>query len=139
MLVRLFVRVSAAAALLVSVWAVSRPHDSGATSEIRPIGAPRGPVRITQFYASTGIVLAGQKARLCYGVENAKSVQISPYLSSVAPVANRCLEIVPEHTTHYAILAEGFDGHTATRFFTIVVQVPHEITRETVQMVRWLQ
>jgi hypothetical protein len=40
----------------------------------------------------------------------------------VAPAANRCLDIVPEHTTHYTILAEGFDGNVVTRVITLVVE-----------------
>jgi len=64
----------------------------------------------------------GDKALLCYGVANAKSVRISPSIVPVAPASNRCLEIVPEHTTHYTILAEGFDGKLATRFLTLVVE-----------------
>jgi len=131
MLARLFYRISAAAILLTAVLGLSRVHDSGALLRIRPVGALRGPVRITQFYASTGLVLAGQKAQLCYGVENAKSVQISPLFSSVYPAVSRCLEVVPERTTHYAIMAEGFDGRTATRFCTLVVETPPEAPRET--------
>jgi hypothetical protein len=59
---------------------------------------------------------------LCYGVENAKSVRISPSIPGVYPSTNRCLEIVPERTTHYTILAEGFDGRVATQSFTLAVQ-----------------
>jgi len=35
---------------------------------------------------------------------------------------NHCMEIVPEHTTHYTILAEGYDGNVATKSFTLPVQ-----------------
>ena len=66
--------------------------------------------------------MPGEKAQLCYGVENAKAVRISPSLDAVTPAANRCLEIVPEHTTHYTILAEGYDGHVVTRVITLVVE-----------------
>jgi hypothetical protein len=80
-------------------------------------------VRILRFYATTGSITQGDKAQLCYGVENAKSVRILPSIASVAPAANRCLEIVPEHTTHYTILAEGFDGNIVTRPLTLVVEI----------------
>ena len=122
MLYRLCLRIMAAALLLAAVWCLHPGASSRARSWIRPVGAPHGPVRILQFYASVGSLQAGQSAQLCYGVENAKSVSISPALAGVAPVANRCLEIVPERTTHYTILAEGFDGNIATRFFTLVVE-----------------
>ena len=70
----------------------------------------------------------GDKAQLCYGVANAKSVRISPSLEPVEPSANRCMDIVPDHTTHYTILAEGFDGNVVTRVVTLVVEMvplPH--------------
>jgi len=83
-----------------------------------------GPVRITQFYATAGTVLSGQKTRVCYGVENARSVRISPDLDDVYPSPSRCVEVEPERTTHYTILAEGYDGAMATRSFTLAVQAP---------------
>ena len=122
MLLRLLTRVLAAVALLALVWRVGSVDGSGADSWIRPVGGPRGPVRILQFYATTGMLVACEKAKLCYGVENARAVHISPRLPGVVPSANRCLEIVPERTTHYTILAEGFDGAFVTRFFTLVVE-----------------
>lgn len=129
MLLRLLTRILTAVALLALVWRVGSVGGSGADSWIRPVGGPRGPVRILQFYATTGMLVAGQKAKLCYGVENAKAVHISPRLPGVVPAVNRCLEIVPEHTTHYTILAEGFDGAFVTRFFTLVVEDAPEVDR----------
>jgi hypothetical protein len=112
----------AAAVLLTAAWGISRIPDSALRSWIPPVGAPRGPVRILRFYATTGSIALGDKAQLCYGVENARSVRISPSIAPVVPAVNRCLEIVPDHTTHYTILAEGFDGHIAARFLTLVVE-----------------
>jgi hypothetical protein len=122
MMLRLLVRVLGAVALLAGVWGLGRVPDAALHSWIHPVGAPRGPVRILRFYATTGSIALGDKAQLCYGVENAKSVRISPVVAQVFPAANRCLEIVPVHTTHYTILAEGFDGNIATRFVTLVVE-----------------
>jgi hypothetical protein len=79
-------------------------------------------VRIVQFYASVRTLTAGDKALLCYGVENARSVRIAPISQQIYPSFNRCLEIVPEHTTHYTILAEGFDGKVAMKSFILPVQ-----------------
>lgn len=123
MLLRLFGRVVGAVVLLAAAWGLSAVPDSPLRAWIPPVGAPRGPVRILRFYATTGSIALGDKAQLCYGVENARSVRISPSIAPVAPAANRCLEIVPDHTTHYTILAEGFDGHIATRFLTLVVEI----------------
>src|ERR1700722_10619060 len=90
-------RVVAALALLVAAWGIGAVPDSAVRSWIPPVGGPRGPVRILRFYATTGSIAQGDKAQLCYGVENAKSVRISPSLEPVAPATNRCLEIVPGH------------------------------------------
>lgn len=104
-----FAKLFMAVALLVVLWGVSQ------------LGR-RGPVRILQFYASVGTLTPGDKAQLCYGVENARSVKIVPTLPGVYPAYIHCLEIVPEHTTHYTLQAEGYDGTVATRSFTLPVQ-----------------
>ncbi len=108
--------------LMLALWGLSKVREPQNSTWLRPIGTGPGPVRIIQFYASVGTVIAGQKALLCYGVENAKSVRISPMLSGVYPSQNHCLEVVPEHTTHYTLLAEGYDGRVATQSFTLAVQ-----------------
>ncbi|MEI9972071.1 MAG: hypothetical protein WDO73_08435 [Ignavibacteriota bacterium] len=57
-------------------------------------------------------------------------MRISPSLEPVEPSANRCVDIVPDRTTHYTILAEGFDGNVVTRVITLVVEatpVPHRV------------
>jgi hypothetical protein len=122
MLSRLFGRVVAAVVLLAAAWGVGSIPDSHVRSCIPPVGAPRGPVRILRFYATTGSIAPGDKAQLCYGVENARSVRISPSIGTVAPAVNRCLDIVPDRTTHYTILAEGYDGNVVPRFLTLVVE-----------------
>ena len=115
----------AAITLMVAVWAVS--PQGGLTgvgrgvSWVHPNGAAPGPVKILQFYSSVGSIRAGEKALLCYGVENAKSVRIAPLMEGEAPSSNRCLEVSPLHTTHYTILAEGFDGHIAMQSLTLPV------------------
>jgi hypothetical protein len=119
---RLLGRVLLAVALWTAALGIRAVPDAPLRSWIQSVGAPRGPVRILRFYATTGSIAIGDKALLCYGVENAKSVRISPTIVPVTPVANRCLEILPIRTTHYTILAEGFDGHIATRFLTLVVE-----------------
>jgi len=108
--------------LLIAMWALGTVRRSDPRAWVRPIGSRPGPVRILQFYASVGSLTAGQKALLCYGVENAKSVRISPMLQGVYPSLSRCVEILPQHTTHYMIMAEGYDGQVSTRSFTLSVQ-----------------
>lgn len=122
MVLRLFWRVSGAVMLLAAAWSVNKVPDSPLRAWIHPVGGPHGPVRITRFYATTGSIALGDKAKLCYGVENAKSVHISPEIAQVLPTFNRCLEIVPDHTTYYTILAEGFDGKFDIRRLALVVE-----------------
>jgi len=111
-----------AAGLLLALWGLSVLRHSDPRIWVRPANAKPGPVRILQFYASVGTLVPGEKAQLCYGVENAKAVRISPMLQGVYPTHSHCLEIVPEHTTHYTLQAEGFDGTVAIRSFTLAVQ-----------------
>jgi len=128
-------RVVAAVALLVAVWGIASLPDSSVRALVPPVGGPRGPVRILRFYATTGSIERGDKAQLCYGVQNAKSVRISPSLEPVAPAVNRCMEIVPDRTTHYTILAEGFDGNVVTRVLTLVVAPVPARRRERVNLI----
>jgi hypothetical protein len=118
-----FTKYWVALGLLAALWGLSKARETDARAWLRPVGAAPGPVRIIQFYASTGLVAAGEKALLCYGVENARSIRISPHLGGIYPAFSRCLEIVPEHTTHYTLLAEGFDGRVTSRSFTVAVQI----------------
>jgi hypothetical protein len=119
-----FTRIWVALGVLLAVWGFSAMRRPGSRPWVRPLGTRSGPVKILQFYASVGSLTIGQKALLCYGVENAKSVRISPVLQGVYPSPNHCVEIIPERTTHYTILAEGFDGNVATQSFTLAVQPP---------------
>ncbi len=115
-----FPRLFVAVALLAALFGLSHLHSAGDVSWVHTSAAGR--VRILLFQASVGSLTQGEKAQLCYGVINAKSVRISPLAARIYPSANRCFEIVPQHTTHYMILAEGFDGSVATKSFTLPVQ-----------------
>lgn len=104
---------------------------------VPPAGAKPGPVRILRFYASAGMLITGEKAQLCYGVVNAKSVRIAPLLTTISPSTGRCLEIGPKHTTHYTILAEGFDGKMAVQSLTLAVQAPADAPVPKVNYATW--
>jgi hypothetical protein len=111
--------------LMLALWGLSRVRDSNSQSWVRPVGTRPGPVRITRFYASVGTLTAGQTAQLCYGVENARVVRIAPMIPDIYPSSNHCVEVGPEHTTHYTLLAEGYDGRVETRSFTLsVLSIP---------------
>ena len=120
MLVR-FAKLFLAVGLLVALWGMSALRRPGGNVWVHPLNANAGPVRILRFYATVGSLSPGQTAQLCYSVENAKVVHISP-MQTAYPAQNRCLDVVPEHTTHYTLLAEGYDGMVATRSFTLSVQ-----------------
>jgi len=118
-----FTRIWVALGLLLAVWGFASVRRGDPRVYVRPLGTRSGPVKILNFYANVGSLTIGQKALLCYGVENAKAVRISPSVDSlVYPSPSHCMEVAPEHTTHYTILAEGYDGGVATQSFTLAVQ-----------------
>jgi hypothetical protein len=77
--------------------------------------------RITQFYATEPNLAAGEKSLLCYGVENAKTVWLSPPRHELSAALTRCVEEAPTATTSYTLTAEGADGRSAKRELTITV------------------
>lgn len=79
------------------------------------------PVRITQFYATAPTVHPGEKALLCYGVENARAVWLSPPRRELSAAYSRCVEVTPAATTTYELTAEGRDGKTATGRLTVAL------------------
>ena len=124
-----FGRPVAAVCLLLSLWGLSKVRLDGPRPWVHPVGSA-GPVRILRFYASVGALEPGETAQLCYGVENAKSVRISPWVNGAGPSAQRCLEVGPQRTTHYTIVAEGYDGVVAVRSLTLAVESPQAPSRE---------
>lgn len=108
--------------LAVVLWAVARARQGPEQAWVHPASNRPGPVRIMRFYASSGIIVPGQHAQLCYGVENARKIRISPAVDSAYVSRSHCVEIYPEHTTHYTLQAEGFDGTTAMRSITLDVE-----------------
>lgn len=137
-----FGKLLAAISLMVAVWALG-PRSlvirfGGAGSWVRPSGTVPGPVKILQFYSSVGSIRVGEKAMLCYGVENAKSVRIAPLMEGEAPSSKRCFEVSPLHTTHYTILAEGFDGHVAMQSLTLPVDSSTPDSNAPPDRPRWL-
>ena len=118
----------AAISLVAVLWGLSRLPDPPEGSWVHLPGGSPGRVRILQFRASVGALMQGETAQLCYGVENAKLVRIAPVAARVLPATNRCMEVGPRHTTHYTIMAVGYDGSVATRSLTLPVQTaPLEI------------
>ena len=84
-------------------------------------GAPPEGARITQFYTTLARVPRGEKALLCYGVENATAVSLEPPRQSLSAVPARCLEISPVADTTYKLTAEGADGKAVTQELKVAV------------------
>lgn len=82
--------------------------------------APRPP-KIVHFYASPGVVTAGDSFLICYGVENARSIKLSPPVEAITPSPNRCISVKAGGATTYTLTAEGEQG-TATASLTMKVQ-----------------
>ena len=110
-----------AAVLLLAVGAFTLTRHPGGAVWVHP-ATGNGPARILRFYASTGAASPGQQVQLCYAVENARSVKISPLIAGQYPASNYCFEVTPEHTTHFTLMAEGFDGSVAAKSITLPVQ-----------------
>ena len=127
-----FAKMLMAVSLLVALWGLNLARSPGGRMWVHPLDTAPSPVRILRFYASVGALTPGETAQLCYSVENARSVRISP-MQRVFPAQGRCLDVVPEHTTHYTLLAEGFDGTVAARSFTLSVQRPPAVSSPGLQ------
>lgn len=80
------------------------------------------PVKITHFYAGSNEIPDNQSVGLCYGVENARSVRLEPPVEQLKPGYNRCFYLTPDRTTTYKLVAEGFDGGTASESLTVSVK-----------------
>jgi hypothetical protein len=117
-----FSRLFMAVLLLVVLWGLTLVRQAPDQVWVHPLSTQPHPVRILRFYATVGSIAPGQSAQLCYSVENAKSIRIAPAVDRAYPSFGRCVEIHPEHTTHYTLQAEGFDGTIATRSITLPVQ-----------------
>jgi hypothetical protein len=79
------------------------------------------PVKITQFYANQSQLGKGEKTLLCYGVENAASVRLSPPVDKVWPSMSRCIEIAPAAATKYTLTAEDSQGHSVSQSAEVTV------------------
>jgi hypothetical protein len=78
-------------------------------------------VKITQFYASQSQIGKGEKALLCYGVENATAVRLSPPVEKVWPSMSRCIEVAPAATIKYTLTAEDAQGHSVSQSTEVTI------------------
>jgi hypothetical protein len=109
------------AAVLWTQAGCSSPEKPAAAPAKTVAARPPDPVRINQFYASHATYHPGETDLLCYGVENARAVWLSPPRHQISAAYSHCLEIAPKTATTYVLTAEGQDGKTAMRRFTVAV------------------
>src|SRR5438046_1581956 len=83
--------------------------------------APDSGVRITQLYTTVPKLARGEKALVCYGVENARNVWLAPPRRELSAALSRCVEVEPDADTTYTLTAEGPDGKQVTRDLKIAV------------------
>jgi hypothetical protein len=98
----------------------------GNTQQPKPVAAAASPskpehVKITQFYASQPMLPKGLKGTLCYGVEHASKVEISPAVEDLWPSPVRCIEISPRQKTTYTLTAVGEDGSQDKKSVDVIV------------------
>ena len=86
--------------------------------------APGEAARITQLYTTSAQVARGEKALVCYGVENAKTVWMEPPRQELSAALSRCVEVFPTADTTYKLTAEGPDGKQVTRELKVAVGAP---------------
>ena len=86
--------------------------------------ATEDPVRITQFYATRPAIPRGEDLLLCYGVENATAVRITPPVEQIGPALSRCFTISPKQTTTFTLIAEDRKAKTSSQSVTVKVTPP---------------
>jgi hypothetical protein len=79
-------------------------------------------LKIMAFYASPATVKHGEKTLVCYGVSNAKTVEITPHIDDITPSLSRCLEVVPRQTTEYKLTAADAQGHKSEQSLVLRVE-----------------
>jgi hypothetical protein len=81
-------------------------------------------VRITQFYATELTARRGESVNLCYGVENASTVRLTPPVEQLHPSLSRCFPVSQTQTTTYTLTAEDKQGGTASQSITLPTTGP---------------
>jgi hypothetical protein len=99
----------------------SSPEQRAVVPAVVPAAAPPEGARITQFYSTLAQVGRGEKALVCYGVENAAAVWLEPPRHELSVAQARCVEVSPTADTTYKLTAQGADGKTVTRELKVKV------------------
>lgn len=89
-----------------------------------PTAAYGTSVKILEFYTNAKNIGPGEKVLMCYGVVNAKTVQLQPPAEDVWPSLSRCFQVAPRATTRYTLTAMGADRTTVSQSVEVVVKRP---------------
>jgi hypothetical protein len=101
---------------------IERKIESRTAEKYKAVPASGGTdVKITQFYAESGQLSAGERTLVCYGVENARAVRLEPPAEPLDPTPNRCFWVAPKRTTTFKLVAQGTSGAEVSQSFTITV------------------
>lgn len=80
-------------------------------------------LKILSLTLDRGLIRRGEKLQLCYGVMNAKKVQIDPAPAEETwPSTNRCVEVAPTKDTTYKLTADDGSGHTQSAAVQVKVR-----------------
>ncbi|MDZ7639748.1 MAG: hypothetical protein U5J83_16100 [Bryobacterales bacterium] len=83
--------------------------------------APPAP-RIVSFYPGQPAVAPGDKAQVCYGVENADTVRLEPDVEQIRPLTTKCFWFEPERSMKLTLIATGTGGEEARETIDITVR-----------------
>ncbi len=87
--------------------------------------APSPLPRILNFKAVPPAIATGEKAQLCFQLQDAASVQIDQGVSHLAAgTEEQCVGVAPAQTTTYRLTAVNSEGKTSSRQATIKVSKP---------------
>lgn len=84
--------------------------------------APAKPVNIRQFRATRGTIGPGEQDTLCYAVENAQRLTITPAPGTLKNTSKDCVAVQPGRTTNYTLSARDTNGASVTRRLTVQVR-----------------
>jgi hypothetical protein len=113
------------AILIAATWILAGCSDAQRPEATRKLVATAGIEEpgptITQLYTTIPHLERGEKAMVCYGVMNARTVWLEPPRQELSAALSRCVEVSPAEDTTYKLTAEGGGGKTATREVKISV------------------
>ena len=78
--------------------------------------------KILSFGASDGVLRRGQHTNLCYSVTSAAKLRVEPDVPNVYPAYFNCVDIAPDKTTVYRLVATDKGGKSVDARLTIQVK-----------------